>query len=106
VATSVHCSNVSGQTAELRVLILGSFGDVEGTITQPIAHGRTLTFSTHNTLFAEIGLQTGAVSQGVLNVESTQSGVFCTAMIVSGPTLETSVALHMVRVNGHPGTVE
>jgi hypothetical protein len=43
----------------------------------------------------------------VLNVESTQSGVFCTAAIIDaelGPNYGSSP--HLVRVNPHPGTVE
>jgi hypothetical protein len=51
-------------------------------------------------------LNTGLVDQGVLNVESTQSAVFCSAMVVPAATPQTGVALHMVRVNGHPGTIE
>ena len=106
VATSVHCSNVTGQSAQVRVLALGSLGDVEAANTQIMPHGTTETWSTHATLFNEVPLGTGFVTQGVLNVESTQSGVFCTAMIVPAAAPQTGVALHMVRVNGHPGTIE
>ena len=105
-ATSVHCSNVSGQNAQVRVLVLNQIGGVEAANTQPVPHGWTQTFSTHATLFDEAILNTGLVSQGVLNVESTQSGVFCSAMIVPAATPQSGVALHMVRINGHPGAIE
>ena len=107
VATAVHCSNVSGQSAEVRVLVLNSEGGVKAANTQTVPHGRTNTFATHGTnFFSETLLGTGAFNQGVLNVESTQSGVFCSAMIVDAANPQNGVALHMVRVNGHPGTIE
>jgi len=106
IATSVHCSNVSGQSAQVRVLALDNFGNVLGANTQTALHGGTLTFSTHATSFVEFPLSTGFVGQGVLNVESTQSGVFCSAMIVDAAFVHNAVALHMVRVNGHPGVIE
>ena len=107
-ATSVHCSNVSGQTAQIRFLILGVDGGVEAAHTfTPVPHGQTVTASTHETWFQEGPLHTGAVAQGVVNVESTQSGVFCTAMIVEAvPGRLYGIPLHMVRVNSHPGAVE
>ena len=106
IATSVHCSNVSGQSAQVRVLALDNFGNVLGANTQTALHGGTLTFSTHATSFVEFPLSTGVVNQGVLNVESTQSAVFCSAMIVDAAFVHNAVALHMVRVNGHPGVIE
>jgi hypothetical protein len=84
VATSLHCSNVSGQNAEIRVLILGASGSVEGSATLTAPHGFTVTFSTHavESFFEISNLQTGSVLQGVVNVESTNSAVFCTAVVV------------------------
>ena len=105
-ATTVHCSNVSGQTTQLRLLVLNRFGAVVATETFLLTHGSSFTFSTHQTGFVDNSLDTGAVGQGVLNVESTQSGVFCSAMIVSAGSVASGVALHLVRVNPHPGTVE
>jgi hypothetical protein len=105
-ATAVHCSNVSGQNADVRILVLGDLGGVEAAETRILPHGRTRTFSKHLTSFNEEVLNTGFVLQGVLNVESTQSAVFCSAMIVDAADPQNGVALHMVRVNGHPGTIE
>ena len=106
IATSVHCSNVSGQSAQVRVLVLSRAGAIEASNTQTVPHGMTQTFSTHDTFFTEIVLATGVIDQGVFNIESTQSAVFCSAMIVDAESMENGVALHMVRVNGHPGTIE
>jgi hypothetical protein len=110
VATSIHCSNVSGISVQVRVLILGFAGAVEGSQTRNLAHGATETFSTHQTIiFADVAgdLTTGGVEQGVVNVEATNSAVFCTAMIVDAATaIPNGIDLHLVRVNPHPGTVE
>jgi hypothetical protein len=47
------------------------------------------------------------ISQGVVNIESTQSGVFCTAEVLdAAASAPTGIARHLVRVNPHPGTVE
>ena len=107
-ATAIHCSNVSGVGSTLRVLVLDSTSAVAGSDTSNLPHGATVTFSTHLTsAFNDASLDTGAVTQGILNVEATNSGVFCTAMIVNASlnTVE-GVPLHLIRVNAHPGTVE
>ena len=106
VATSVHCSNVSGQNAQVRILLLHSDGDVAGGLTTTLPHGFSQTFSTHETSFINETTTGVGFVQGVLNVESTQSAVFCSAMIVDAAAPQNGVALHMVRVNGHPGTIE
>ena len=108
-ATSIHCSNVSGVPVSVRVLILANNGAVEGSLTQNLAHGVTVTFSTHGTfIFVDADLQTGGVFQGALNVEATNSAVFCTAAVIDAAVNPPafSMPLHLVRVNPHPGTVE
>jgi hypothetical protein len=110
-ATSIHCSNVSGVAVQVRVLVLGNTGSVEGSLTVNVGHGASATISTHATaIFAE-GLNlldTGSVSQGVVNVEATNSAVFCTADRVDAENVKPAYMspLHLVRVNPHPGTVE
>ena len=108
-ATSIHCSNVSGVSVQIRILILNTIGAVAGSLIQPLAHGVTQTFSTHDTIiFVDHDLSTGQVLQGVVNVESTNSAVFCTAAVIdaAGNPPVFSMPLHLVRVNPHPGTVE
>ena len=111
-ATSVHCSNLSGKSATVRVSFYARNGLLEGFNSGPLANLETRTISTHATYFGETYLGTGAIAQGVLNVQSTESGVFCSAMLVDaagGPgaaDVPQGVALHMVRYNPHPGTVE
>jgi len=108
IATSIACTNVSGLTAGMRFLVLHSDGSVSGVFTSNLLHGRTVVVSTHETtLFIEGGYIAGGVLQGAVNVESTQSAVFCSGAIVDADaTPEFSFPLHVVRVNPHSGTVE
>ena len=110
-ATAIHCSNVSGVGAQVRVLVLDALGAVAGSDTTSLAHGRTLSFSTHRTVvFSDSAsvLATGAVLQGVVNVEATNSAIFCTAVVLDAANEKPVYMspLHLVRVNPHPGTVE
>ena len=112
-ATSVHCTNLSGKSAQVRVAFYADDGAFEGASSaNALANLATYTVSTHGTFFSESFPLTGPITQGVLNVQSTESGVFCSAMIVDaagGPgatDVPEGIALHMVRYNPHPGTVE
>ena len=111
LATILHCSNVSGVTVDLRFLFLtNGGGDIAGTHTVTgVSHGQTYRVATQGTTFSEdfVFVPAASVSGGVVNIESTNSAVFCTAKVVNpqidGPS---GFALPMVRVNPHPGTVE
>ena len=106
--TLVSCSNVSGVTASLRLLFLHVTGAVAAQTTVSIPHGATRTYATRGIFSVYTNnLVTGQIQGGAVNIESTQSGMFCTAMIMDGaPTGPNGVQLHLVRVNAHPGTVE
>ena len=106
IATTFHCTNVSGVTADLRILVLTFNGAISANRTLTIEHGDTRTMSTDQTgVFTEdVLLQTGSVNQGVVNIEATQSGIFCNATIVDDVKGVSGISL--VRVNPHPGTVE
>jgi len=106
VATVFNCTNVSGVSVDVRFLVLTFNGAIVANHVQRISHGDTDTVSTDNTAVFNDGtvLNTGSVNQGAVNIESTQSGVFCTATMVDDVRGLTSIPL--VRVNPHPGTVE
>jgi hypothetical protein len=109
IATVIHCSNVSGVTASVRFLMLTSAGSVGFSHTTSLNHGATFIAGTHNTVaYVENQSLGGAASNnGVVNIESTQSGVFCMANTIdAASTSPTGVPLRLVRVNPHPGTVE
>ena len=108
VATTFMCTNVSGKPAAVRFLVLSLVGTVVGSLTTGIQLGQSAVASTHGTLvFNDAGMSTGIV-QGVVNIESTESAMFCTALIVdaSSATPAFSAGIHLVPVNPHPGTVE
>ena len=108
VATTFNCSNVSGVSAQVRFLVLAVNGTIEASETLTIPHGATRTTSTHAeaTFASDSFLNTGIVAQGVVNIESTQSGVFCNAMITNAAVAGNGITMPLVRVNPHPGTVE
>jgi hypothetical protein len=109
-ATVFHCSNVSGVPTSVRFLVLEPTGAVAASSTQTLAHGATVTIATReevSTYTTAIDIDTGAVQQGVVNIESLQSGVFCSAMSVDASANDPAgFTLPLVRVNPHPGTVE
>jgi hypothetical protein len=109
-ATVFQCANVSGQTATVRFLVLDFDSTVRGSSTRNVPHGANVGVSTHITAFhfENAALAAGTVIiRGTVNIESTQSGVFCQAFLVdASATLPGGVPLDLVRVNPHPGTVE
>ena len=108
-ATVFHCSNVSGVSTSVRFLVLGNTGNVEASVTRNVIHGQTITVSTNFAVAygEDANLGTGFVGQGVINIESLQSGVFCNAMTIDAAAASPDgVTLPLVRVNPHPGTVE
>jgi hypothetical protein len=106
-ATAVVCSNVSGVTVSVRVLMLGSTGSVEGQGASNAPHGGVVIFTTHPILpYNQVNLATGGFI-GTINIEATNSAVFCTASLIdAGGPAESASPLRLVRVNAHPGTVE
>jgi hypothetical protein len=108
LATAFNCSNVSGVAANVRVLILGLNGDVAASDTRTLLHGNTRTWATHVTAThrEDFDLGTSTVNQGVVNIESTQSAVFCNAVVLDAADAGDGFVLPLVRVNPHPGTVE
>jgi len=109
-ATTFHCTNVSGLSATLRFQVLFPNGPQAGSFTTTAPHGATITASTHRTLvYSDINeISPGTqIFQGGVNIESTQSAVFCTAISLNAAVnVPNGVNLHLVRVNPHPGTVE
>ena len=110
-ATAFHCSNVSGVNVQVRFAVLAANGAFQGGFTRTLSHGQAAVAVTHLTnAFLDTGNSmgvSGILSSGTVNIETTNSGVFCTAMIVDATsgTLD-GVDLHLVRINPHPGSVE
>ena len=112
VATAIQCSNVSGVTTSIRFQVLNFTGAVLASVTHNnVGHGDTIEHSTHSTnayTNESTNLIPGtALSSGVLNIESLQSGVFCTAAIIdASAAAPDGVSPHIIRINPHPGSVE
>ena len=109
-ATVVHCSNVSGVSANVRFQFLTAAGGVAGVHTATLAHGQTYTLATKNVLIFTESFTFApelVLNEGVVNVEATNSAVFCTAKVVT-PIIDGAdgFTMPLVRVNPHPGTVE
>jgi hypothetical protein len=110
-ATVFLCTNVSGVSATIRLLVLSNTGlSVGPATTLSIPHGGTMMAATHDTafFFEDVFLHPGVSNfKGAINIESTESGVFCSASITDAVGVpDYSFSLRLVRVNPHPGTVE
>ena len=112
--TAFICSNVSGVNTAIRVLVLSSTGAVINAATAAnVPHGATHVFATSATHYYSgetviLTPPTSGLEAGVANIESLQSGVFCTAAIYDDTDTSSNgrIIPHLVRVNPHPGTVE
>ena len=109
VSTVVGCTNLSGQNATVRwSFFKGDNGSLLGSLAQVVPHARTVFVRTHNGLgfYGGLNVSTAEEFDGMVIVYSTQSAVFCSAVVANPPASELQVDLHMVRFNPHPGTVE
>jgi hypothetical protein len=95
VATSFHCTNFSGVNETIRIVVRNGPGVLLTNTVVNISHLQTQTISTHFTrLYAEVGLNTGLVSQGTAAIAATST---------SSPI---GIALRGVRFNPIPGSQE
>jgi hypothetical protein len=110
VITTIHCTNVSGTTVNVRFQFLNPLGSTAGSHTASLINGATYGVSTADTqIYTESFFFNPALvlAEGGLNVEATNSAVFCTAKTVSaGFSTPNGYAFSLVRVNPHPGTAE
>jgi hypothetical protein len=108
-ATMFHCANVSGGTVSLRILLLGRAGEFVASHNVAYSHGQSYGVGTRNiALYAENFVFTGpGITEGTVNIESTNSAVFCSAKVVDPAAgVPTGYSVPLIRVNPHPGTVE
>ena len=91
-------------------MLLGTTGSTIASHTASVAHGATYAVSTQDSpVYVEVFTFTNPlIQEGAVNIESTNSGVFCTARTssVGSITAGPSYTIPLVRVNPHPGTVE
>ena len=114
ISTLINCTNLSGQTASVRYQFRRLNGAPNAGATLLLANLGTHTVTTEGNVgvFDEDAiLPTGTFFGGSLQILSTQSAIFCSAMLIraegsASTEPDAAVALHMVRFNPHPGTVE
>ncbi len=108
VATVFQCTNFSGVTETLRIVVRDPGGVVLANSAFLINHLQTLTVSTHLVSFAVVNsLITGPISGGTAVIAATSASMVCTASVLdaSGSTSD-GVALHGIRFNPIPGSQE
>src|SRR5262249_41117331 len=108
-ATAFHCTNFSGATESIRIVVRDTTGALKANLAFQIDHLVTLTTSTHDTvLYSENHkLDPGFVTQGTAAIAATSINIICTAMTLSaGASQPTGFALRGIRFNPVPGSQE
>lgn len=109
-ATAFMCYNNSSTAENVRFRLLNWNGAVSADKTMVIPSKRTRTATTHLTLalLEDLSLAPGTpITQGSAGIIATNKDIYCSAMIVNASAVVPSgIALHMVRFNPQPGTVE
>ena len=108
VATSFHCTNFSGVTETIRIVIRDSNTTILANVPFSIAHLQTKTASTKGTIIydEDVFLGTGGV-QGTAAIAATSTNMICTAVTLdAASTSPVGFALRMIRFNPVPGTQE
>ena len=108
VATTFHCTNFSGVVENLRIVIRDAQGTLKTNNLLGLNHLNTLSISTHNTLlYNEVGLNTGAVTQGTAAIAATTTNIICTAVTVEAASSSPiGLALRGIRFSPAPGSQE
>lgn len=110
VATVVHCFNFSGTPEVIQYVAKDWNGTVKANLTYNVVDQQTATVTTHNTnLYTEdLGLNTGAITQGALGIRATTTNIVCTAQVVDAApdVVPNGIDLHPLRLNPMPGTDE
>ena len=108
LATSFHCTNFSGVTENIRIVVRDLGGTVKANVANSVPHLNTLIYSTHDVfIYGDFKLETGAIIGGTAAIAATSVNITCTAMQVqTNVTNAVGIALHMTRFNPIPGTQE
>jgi len=108
-ATAIFCTNFSGTTELVRIVVRSPSAVVLANVAFPLPHLNTLPMSTKPTnVYNATPLNTGGIGGiGTAAIAATSVNVTCTAMQVDAASLTPiGIALHMTRFNPAPGTQE
>ena len=107
VTTAFHCTNFSGITETVRVVVRSNGGALAANAALPVPHLNTAILSTHNVSIYLNTLLLTDIFQGTAAIAATSVNVTCTAMQVqTNVTNPVGIALHMTRFNPVPGSQE
>jgi len=113
-ATVFHCTNFSGVSENIRIVIRIDDGQLVANQLYPINHLATLTATTHNInsfTFGSarflLGSNGATIPPGTAAIAATSINIICTAMIVDGaPSTPVGVALRGIRFAPVSGSQE
>jgi hypothetical protein len=110
VATSFHCTNFSGVTETVRIVVRNENDALVANLAINISHLRTRTYTTHSVVLyggAIAVLNTGQILQGSAAIAATSTSVVCTAMTIDAASASpVGIKLHGIRFSPVPGTQE
>jgi len=110
VVTVFHCTNFSGATETIRIVIRNNDGALRSNSTFNVAHLATRTAVTlgfNVVMYIPDVFLPGDLIQGTAAIAATSTSIVCTAMTVDrfSPN-PTGIALHGIRFNPAPGSQE
>jgi hypothetical protein len=109
VATAFFCTNFSGVTETIRIVVRNSNTTIRANKTINIPHlvSRALLTKPTNVCGADILLDTGSFDGGTAAIAATSTSIVCTAMILDAVSESpVGIALHGIRFNPAPGSQE
>jgi hypothetical protein len=108
VATAFHCTNFSGVTETLRIVVRQANTVIRANFDVQVFHLATVTLSTHGTVLYNDGiLNTNIVNQGTAAIAATSTNIICTAVTLDASSaVPNGFALRGIRFNPIPGSQE
>jgi len=107
-ATIFFCTNFSGVTETLRVVVRSPSAALMANVPVSIAHLNSVALATRPvTLFNHTNMNTDTVNPGTAAIAATSVNITCTAtQVQTNTTVPLTVPLHMTRFNPIAGTQE
>jgi hypothetical protein len=109
-ATTFICSNYNNKNDSFRIRLYDWSGSIVADSTFDLPPNRTLNISTHSTtaFFDDAVLSPGqTIAHGLAVITATTTKMICSAMVVNAEAqAPVGIALHMVRYNAAPQSME
>jgi hypothetical protein len=108
MATIFVCTNFSGTTENVRIVVRNSVNTIVANATIGISHLSTIVAATHPALLyaTSLNLQTSGFT-GTAAIAATSTDIICTAMVIdAAATVPQGIALRGIRFAPVPGSQE